>query len=392
MTLCRTSRLSLKSLPILRGKWRAFGVSLLVAASLSACSDDPAPSIAPLSPEALAAVNAHPGTRREPLARAVDAVFTREDVGETRALLVLHNGKIVAQRYAEGYDPQSRFLGWSISKSVTGVIIGMLVADGRLHLDQSAPISRWQRTGDPRGEITLRHLLQMRSGLRHQEQADPIYTSAETRMLFLDGRDDTANFAEAQPLDHEPGAVFTYSTASSQILSDIATRIIAPDAPPAKRQADMREFLQARLAIPLGMPSLTAEYDRSGTMLGGAMMWATAPDWARFGEFLRHGGSVKGAQIVPRGWVDFMKSESPRSRDYGASLWLNQDSGGDRQMLFPERGPSTLFAAIGHQGQYILVSPAQNLTVVRFGKTDNEFRPALVEALADIVALYPQTK
>lgn len=391
MTQCRFPRLSAKLLPILGSKWRAIGLPLLMAASLSGCEEE-VQTIAPLSPDALSAVHAHPGTRREPLARAVDALFTREDLGETRALLVLHNGKIVAQRYAQGYDPQSRFLGWSLSKSVTGVIIGMLVSDGRLHLDQSAPISRWQRTGDPRGEITLRHLLQMRSGLRHEEQADPIYTSTETRMLFLEGRDDTASFAETQPLDHEPGAVFTYSTATSQILSDIAARTLAPEAPPAKRQAEMREFLHARLAVPLGMPSLTAEYDRAGTMLGGAMMWATAPDWAQFGEFLRHGGSVKGAQIVPRGWVDFMKSQSPRAPDYGASLWLNQPSGTNRDMLFPERAPRSLFAAIGHQGQYILVSPSQNITLVRFGKTDKEDRPALAEALADIVALYPQTK
>lgn len=384
MTLSRFFRLSAKVLPIPR----RILLPVALAFGLAACGEE-AEVTPPLPAAALQAVNEHPGTPREPLARALDALFTREDVGETRAVLVLHNGKIVAQRYGEGYGPQSRFLGWSISKTLTGVVIGMLVADGRLHLDQSAPISRWQRSGDPRGEITLRHLLQMRSGLRHEEQADPVYTSSEVRMMFLDGRDDMAGFAEAQPLDHEPGSVFTYSTASSQILADIATRTLAPDASPAKRQAEMREFLNARVAVPLNMPSLTGEYDRAGTLIGGAMMWATAPDWARLGEFLRHGGSVKGAQIVPRGWVDFMKSKNPRAPDYGAALWLNQPSGTDRNLLFPDRAPHTLFAAIGHQGQYILVSPDQNLTVVRFGKTDTAQRPALASALADVVALYP---
>jgi CubicO group peptidase (beta-lactamase class C family) len=119
------------------------------------------------------------------------------------------------------------------------------------------------------------------------------------------------------------------------------------------------------------------------------MVWATARDWARFGEFLRHKGSVKGAQILPRGWIEFMTAPSPRAPDYGATLWLNRDSRGEREVLFPGQGPASLFAAVGHLGQYVLVSPAQKLTVVRLGKTDEPDRAALVDALAKIVALYP---
>src|SRR5690606_7113794 len=206
------------------------------------------------------------------------------------------------------------------------------------------PLPRWRRAGDPRGEITLRQLLQMRSGLRHDEKADPVYTSPEVRMMFLDGRDDMAGWAEAQPLEHEPGAAFDYSTPTGMILADIAARVLAPDGGPAERQRTMNEFIRARLAAPLGMESLTAEYDRAGTMMGGAMIWASAPDWARFGEFLRHKGSVAGAQIVPRGWIEFMTRPSPRSPDYGATIWLNRDSGGERKELFADRGPDSLFA------------------------------------------------
>ena len=365
---------------------------LLSALLLAGCGEDAGPPpVPPLPAEALAAVAEEPGTRREPLARAVDALFTREDVGETRAVLVLHGGEVVAQRYAEGYGPQTRFLGWSVSKTVTGVLIGLLVADGRLWLDAPPPIARWQRTGDPRGAITLRQLLQMRGGLRHEEKAEPVYDSPEVRMMFLDGRDDMAAWAEAQPLEHEPGRVFNYSTPATMILSDVAARVLAPDGSPAERRAAVDEYLHARIAAPLGMASLVAEYDRAGTMMGGSTIWASAPDWARFGEFLRHGGSVRGAQIVPRGWIDFMKHESPAAPDYGAMLWLNRDSEGERHMLFPGRGSDALFAAIGHLGQYVLVSPRQRLTVVRFGKTDEQDRPALVEALGDIVALYPET-
>lgn len=360
----------------------------LPALLLAACGDPaPAPDV-PLTPEAVAAVAEEPGVDRDKLARAVDELFTREDIGETRALIVLHGGEVAAERYGEGYGPETRFLGWSMSKTVTGVMMGMMVADGRLRMDDSPPIPNWQRAGDPRGEITLRHLLQMRSGLRHEEKADPVYTSSEVRMMFLEGRDDMADWAEAQPLESEPGREFDYSTPTGMILADIAARVLAPDGSPAERQTAVAEYLRARLAVPLGMDSLVAEYDRAGTMMGGSMIWASAPDWGRFGEFLRHKGSVRGAQIVPRGWIEFMLRPSPRAPDYGAMLWLNRPSGGEREVLFPDRGPEDLFAAVGHLGQYVLVSPGRKLTVVRLGKTDDVERPALVGALAEIVALY----
>jgi len=362
---------------------------MLPAFLLAACGEATPVPEPPLPPEALAAVAEEPGVDRESLARAVDALFTGKGIGETRAVIVMHAGEVAAERYGEGYGPQTRFLGWSMSKTITGVLMGLLVADGRLRLDDSPPIPRWQRAGDPRGEITLRQLLQMRSGLRHEEKAEPVYTSPEVRMMFLDGRDDMAGWAEAQPLESEPGREFDYSTPTGMILADIAARILAPDGTSAERQAAVAEYLRARLAVPLGMDSLIAEYDRAGTMMGGSMIWATAPDWARFGEFLRHKGSVRGAQIVPRGWIEFMIRPSPRASDYGAMVWLNRDSGGERKMLFPARGPEDLFAAVGHLGQYVLVSPSRKLTVVRLGKTDQLERRALVEALADIVELYP---
>ncbi|MEO6152885.1 MAG: serine hydrolase [Croceibacterium sp.] len=363
----------------------------LVPALLLAACDAVSPSPAPLTASALAAVASNPGAEREPLARAVDALFTRPDLGETRAVIVLHDGEVAAARYAPGYGPKTKFLGWSMSKTITGVMMGLLVSEGRLRLDDSPPLPRWQRAGDPRSEITVRQLLQMRSGLRHTEQADPVYTSSEVRMLVLEGRDDMAGWAEAQSLESEPGRKFKYSTATPEILGDIAARVLAPGGTPDQRRAAVDEFIRTRLSGPLKMPSLTVEYDRAGTMLGGSMMWATAPDWAKFGEFLRHRGSVAGTQIVPRAWIEFMARPNPRAPDFGAMLWLNRDSRvKDRTVLFAKRGPKSLFGAVGHLGQYVLVSPDQDLTVVRLGKTDQADRPALVAALADVVALYPR--
>jgi len=357
--------------------------------ALAACGQAGGSAEPPVSETALAAVSADPGAPRAPLARAVDALFTADGIGETDAVVVMHAGEIAAERYREGYGRQTRFLGWSMSKTVTALVIGMLVSDGRLHLDESPPISHWRRSGDPRGEITLKQLLQMRSGLRHTERTDPPYRAETARLLFLDGRDDMAAEAEAEPLEAEPGRKFEYSTATSIVLADIATRVLTQSEDPARRQKVMSEFLAARLFGPLGLHSMTAEYDAAGTMIGGAMISANARDWAQLGEFLRHGGSVKGSQILPRGWIEFMRKPSPRAPDYGAHLWLNRPSGTDRNVLFAEQGPAGAFAAIGHLGQYVIVSPGQRLTIVRLGKTREEERAALVARLAEISALYP---
>ncbi|MES2302693.1 MAG: serine hydrolase [Pseudomonadota bacterium] len=364
-------------------------VALALLPAMAGCSrgtnaSDPPP---PVSAEALKAVVKAPGTDREKLARAVDAQFA-EGMGETRALIVMKNGRIVAERYGEGVHENTRLVSWSMAKSVTGVMIGMLVSDGRLRLDETAPVPAWQRSGDPRGEITLRQLLQMRSGLRHSEAIDPIYESDEVRMLFLDGRDDMARYAEDQPLEAEPGRKFEYSSATSVILADLAARVLSPAPDPESRRRAVAEYLRTRLFEPARMKSMLPEFDRAGTLVGGSLIHGTARDWARFGEFLRNKGSVRGAQIIPRQWIDFMVTPSPREAQYGAQIWLNRKPTHGEASLFPDRGPKDLYACIGHLGQYVLVSPSLGLVIVRLGKTQEDKRGAVVDGLADIVALY----
>lgn len=341
----------------------------------------------PISDEALKAVVKDPGASRDKLARAVDHLFAPE-LGETRAVIVMKNGRVVAERYAEGYHENTRFVSWSMAKSVTGVMIGMLVSDGRLRLDETAPVPAWQRPGDPRGEITLRQLLQMRSGLRHSEAISPVYESDEVRMLFLDGRDDMARYAEDQPLEAEPGRKFEYSSATSVILADLAARVLSPASDPESRRRAVADYLRTRLFEPAGMKSMLPEFDASGTLVGGSLIHGTARDWARFGEFLRNKGSVRGAQIIPRQWIEFMVTPSPREAQYGAQIWLNRTPTNGDSSLFPDRGPKDLFACIGHLGQYVMVSPSRGLTVVRLGKTQDDKLPQVVDGLADIVSLY----
>jgi CubicO group peptidase (beta-lactamase class C family) len=365
--------------------------TLAALPALSSCGEVPqAPP--PLTEEALAAVTEEAGAPKRELAREVDDIFRLDGLGETRAFLVMQNGAIAAERYGEGYGPNTRFVSWSMAKTVTAVMIGMLVADGRLRLDESAPVKLWQRPGDPRGEITLRQLLQMRSGLRHTESGEPPYESSEVRMLFLDGRDDMARWAKEQPLEAEPGAKFEYSSSTSVILADIAARALTDSADPDTRRRAVADYLEARLFGPLGMTSMVPEFDAAGTLIGGSLIHGTARDWAKLGEFLRRKGEGPGGeQLVPSRWIDRMVTPSPRSPHYGLQTWLNRPMNDpeEEHPLFPDRAPHSMFSLIGHMGQYVLVSPEQRLTVVRLGHSNREERIAMLQQVADVMELYP---
>jgi len=363
---------------------------LASASSLASCSDTAPVQEPPLTEAALAAVMGDPGAAKRPLAREIDQLFTREGLGETRAVVLLHEGEIAAERYAPGYDADTRFISWSMAKTVTAVMIGMLVADGRLELDEPAPVESWQRPGDARSEITLRHLLQMRSGLDHTEAGPVPVESSEVRMLFLDGRDDMAGWAEEQPLEAEPGERFEYSSNTTVILADIAARTLTDSEDPEVRRQAVADYLDARLFEPLAMNSVMPEFDASGTLIGGSLIHATARDWARFADFLRNKGSYRGAQLVPRGWVEQMVTPSPKSPHYGFQTWLNRPTGEADHPLIPERAPDSLFAMIGHMGQYALVSPSQRVTLVRLGHSDAPQRRAMLQQAADVLELYPQ--
>ncbi|WP_086606942.1 serine hydrolase domain-containing protein [Erythrobacter donghaensis] len=358
---------------------------------LAACGSPP-PAEAPLTEAALAAVTEDAGAPRDQLARQIDDLFTLPGLGETRAVVVMANGKLAAERYGEGYDKDTRFVSWSMAKTVSAVLIGMLIADGKLALDAPAPVPLWQRPGDPRAEITLRHLLQMRSGLRHTEAGDPPYESAEVRMLFLDGRDDMAKWAEEQPLEAEPGKQFEYSSNTTVILADIAARALTTSDKPEARRKAVADYLQVRLFGPLGMASMVPEFDASGTLIGGSLMHATARDWAKFGEFLRLKGRAPGGeQLVPVRWVEAMVTPSPARANYGFQIWLNRAlAQGEDQPLFPDRAPQNLFSLIGHMGQYVLVSPSQRVTLVRLGHSDSAERPPMLQQAADVLELYPE--
>ncbi|BBD01754.1 MULTISPECIES: serine hydrolase domain-containing protein [Sphingobium] len=360
----------------------ALGVAgVVVAGTLASRAAPIADPVYRVSSDAVVGENALRG--------AIDPLFDADAMGQTRALLVMRDGKVIAERYAPGFGPDTKLLSWSIAKSVTAVLVGLMVSDGRLALDMPVPVAAWSQPGDPRGKITLRQLLQMRSGLDHVEDGEPITNGDTVRMLFTTGAQDMRAYAESKPLAHPPGAVFSYSTGSSIILSDLMTRMLTNSSDPDVRRRAMQMFIDGRLKAPGNLPSLTPEYDTAGTMIGGSMLHMTARDYGRFGELLRNDGrSPNGHQILPEKWVDFMRAPSPRNPAYGAHLWLNRDS--SDSALMPGQAPASLFGCVGHNGQYILVSPSQRLTVVRIGMSPHkEQRAAVRGALAKLIGLFP---
>lgn len=363
----------------------------IVAIALGSCTQEPAAKAAGPG-ETFIADDAVVGKDR--LANAIAPFFEDPALSETRALVIMQGGRVIAERYAPGYGPDTRLISWSMAKSVTATLVGLMVADGRLALDEPAPVPEWQTPRDGRAAITLRHLLHMSSGLDHTEMAEgdvEIFDADTPRMLFLDGRENVARYAETRPLEADPGKKFEYSSATSNILADIMTRSLTESKDPEVRRDAMLEYARGRLFEPLGMTSAFPQFDRNGTMLGGSMIHATARDWAKFGEFLRNNGSVRAAQLLPTSWTRFMKTPSPNDNSYGAHIWLNRPRNDGRdQVLFPGKAPSDVFAALGHLGQFVIVSPQHRLTIVRLGNTPDDKLDPLDDQFAKLIALFPR--
>lgn len=315
------------------------------------------------------------GERLQPLFGAQDG---------TRAALIIEDGRVVAKRYAPGFGPSTRFVSWSMAKTMTAMLVGELVADGRLRLDAPAPVREWR--GDPRGAITLRQLLQMSSGLWHIEVGDPVQNSDTNQVLFVSGTQGMAAAALARPLAARPGTTFNYDSLTSLILSEIITRALTPSTDPKVRAGAYRAFAQKRLFGPAGIASAVLEFDGAGTQIGGSLMYLTLDDWGRFGRVLLDGRGEAGAEIVAADWLAFMKTPSPLNGQYGAQTWLNRPGEGD-PVLFPDRDRPDVVSAVGHLGQYVLAGQrpdGRSLVVVRLGKTQDGSRPEIVERIGDL--------
>ncbi len=314
---------------------------------------------------------------------ALDEVFSEPDSGrrETRAALVVHRGRIVAERYAEGFDAATALPGWSMTKSAMAALVGIRVGQGALELHAPAPVPEWRGAGDPRGAITLDQLLRMSSGLEFGEATDESDADLVT-MLF--DRGDTAAYAAAKPLAHPPDSRWHYSSGTANIVSRIVRQSFEGD------QAAYFRFPREALFDRIGMRSAVIEPDASGTFVASSFMFATARDWARFGLLFLKGGVWEGERILPEGWVEYSATPTPRAPRgcYGAQWWLNAgdpDDPADRR--WPDL-PTDAFAAGGYGGQEVVVIPSRDLVLVRLGRSrpesaysSNDFGAAVLEAI-----------
>lgn len=325
------------------------------------------------------------------LARALQAAFAEPDPARpvrTRAVLVVHRGRLVVERYGDGVSRDTRLLGWSMTKSVLAAVVGLLAGDGRLDLAAPASVPAWRGPDDPRGAITLDQLLRASSGLAWNEtyEAGPLRSSV-IAMLYRGGRRDMASFAAGVPLAHPPDSVWSYSSGTSLVISGIVRRAIGGDAGAVLR------FARERLFAPIGAESFVLERDASGTWVASSYSWATARDWARFGLLHLRDGVWEGRRILPAGWVDRVRTPTPTSArgEYGAHWWLNAGPRAGGALPIPA-APRDLFYASGHDGQAVALVPSRDLVVVRLGLTPADGRHDVDAAIAELIACFPELR
>ncbi|MER8829757.1 beta-lactamase family protein [Mesorhizobium sp. M0938] len=294
-----------------------------------------------------------------------------------RAVVVVKNGRIVAERYGSGFSEKTPLLGWSMTKSVNAAIVGTVVKAGKMAMTNQGLFGPWKADG--RTAISLADMMAMSSGLEFNEDYGDV--ADVTRMLYLEP--DMARFAAAKPLTGEVGKMFSYSSGTAVMLSRLWQDAIGD-----KNKA----LAWPRIALfePLGMQSAVFEVDENGTFVGSSYLYATARDWARFGQFLLQGGVWKGQEILPAGFVGWMREAAPASKVYSrGQLWI--EGPGDEEN--PGAGiaaglPGDTYWMEGHDGQTVAIVPSEQLVVVRLGLTPAKlgFRPqtmlaALVKAL-----------
>ncbi len=284
--------------------------------------------------------------RLEPLAKAV--VDEHAYSGHAFAFVVLHRGKVVAERYGEGIGAGTQLLSWSMGKSFTNALVGIMSGDGLVDIHAPMDIPQWQ--DDARKAITLHDLLQMQSGLEWNEN----YGNRSDVNLMLHRETDMGLFALSKPLVYEPGTHWYYSSGSTNIVMRYLRGRFASD-------KDFLAYMRDRLFGPLAIAHPRFEPDMSGTPVGSSYLYVTARDYARFGQLYLDGGCIGGQHILPEGWVDYTVTPASDSDGrYGAFFWLN------RSHVCPDV-PEDMFSCNGHDGQQIFIIPSRELVVVILG-------------------------
>ncbi len=272
----------------------------------------------------------------------------------TKAVVVVHDGRVIAERYAAGVGVDTPLLGFSMTKSVVNALIGILTQQGLVTPSMPAPIPEWKAASDPRREIEVEHLMRMTSGLALDETNSGFDPSSQMSL-----HDDMAGFAVKAKLIAPPGSRWHYSSASTQLLARIIRDAVGG---PEQTLA----FAWRELFNPLGMRHVTLEFDRVGTLQGASWMLASARDWARFGLLYLNDGVVGGKRLLHEDWVDFCIAASPGS-DYAAGFWTNRSEHPNAKGRVGLGIPRDAFFASGDLGQRVVILPSQKLVIVRLG-------------------------
>lgn len=289
--------------------------------------------------------------------------------GVTYALLVVKGGQLVFERYDAGASAFYLQYSWSMAKSITYALVGILVKQGRLDIYAPAPVPEWQN--DDRREITLDQLLRMSSGLAFNEDYVDGEVSDVIPMLQFEGRHDTGAFAAGKPLVHTPGSHWYYSSGTTNIICRILKEVVGDGA------SGMLRFMNDELFEPIGIRSATPKFDTSGTFIGSSFFFATPQDFARFGLLYLRGGTWDGNEILPRQWVDYARTPTYRDNEqcYGAHWWMKPDN------------PDVFYCG-GYDGQRIICCPDEDVVIVRCGRTPRDEFPTVSDRLYEIARLF----
>ncbi len=307
---------------------------------------------------------------------AIDAAFANGKAA-TRAILIVKDGAVIAERYAPGFSKATPFLSWSMAKSVTATMVGAAAYKGFIDLDAPAPVREWENDA-ARAAITWRQLLQMQSGLAFSEIYDDPYSDV-SQMLFRVR--EAGAVAAKKPLIHPPGTHWSYSSGTTNLIQQTLRETLDGN------DADYLAFARTTLFQPLGMASAVFEPDASGTFVGSSFLYATARDWAKLGVFYLDDGVANGARHLPEGWSAYV-AEPASAADgfYGAQFWLNRPGSDGRPKYIPGV-PDDAYLMAGHEGQYVLIIPDKRLVIVRTGITRGaEPMPLIAPTFAAIYA------
>ena len=325
-----------------------------------------------------------PRVDRAALQRLLDRAFGEtepDDLERTNAVVVVQHGAVVAERYRESVDADRAFISWSMAKSITSALVGILVRDGKLDISQPIPVKEWP-AGDPRRRITVDQMLRMVDGLRFREAEHlgdgsvryyPEEESDVIPMLFGAGKDDVSAFASTLPYQVEPEARWNYNSGASNLLSRLVRDIVGGG------EAEMRAFMKRELFDRIGMKTADPRFDAAGNFVGSSHCYCSARDFARFGYLYLRDGVWDGERLLPAGWVDYSRTPTSQSDGlYGAHFWVIPGSLG-------------LFYCSGAWGQRILISPKLDLVVVRLGQTAPHKVAAVVRYCKELIDAFRPT-